>query len=79
MRDPASVKALFAGTREAFGRLDLLFNNAGTFAPSVPLEDLTYEQWQTVVDINLTGVFSLHPGGLQAHEEPDSPGRTYHQ
>jgi NAD(P)-dependent dehydrogenase (short-subunit alcohol dehydrogenase family) len=57
VRDPASVKALFAATREAFGRLDLLFNNAGTFAPSVPLEDLTYEQWQTVVDINLTGVF----------------------
>lgn len=55
--DPASVKALFAKTEELFGRLDLLFNNAGVFAPSVPLEDLTYEQWRTVVDINLTGAF----------------------
>jgi NAD(P)-dependent dehydrogenase (short-subunit alcohol dehydrogenase family) len=55
--DPSSVKALFARTAETFGRLDLLFNNAGTGAPPVPLEDLTYEQWKTVVDINLTGVF----------------------
>src|SRR5712692_9386212 len=45
VRDPASVKALFAQTKETFGRLDLLFNNAGTGAPPVPLEDLTYEQW----------------------------------
>ncbi len=57
VRDPASVKALFAKTKESFGRLDLLFNNAGTGAPPVPLEDLTYEQWKTVVDINLTGSF----------------------
>ncbi len=55
--DPAAVRALFARTKEAFGRLDLLFNNAGTGAPAVPLEDLTYEQWKTVVDANLTGVF----------------------
>jgi NAD(P)-dependent dehydrogenase (short-subunit alcohol dehydrogenase family) len=55
--DPASVRALFAQTKEAFGRLDLLFNNAGVGAPPVPLEDLTYEQWKSVVDINLTGVF----------------------
>jgi NAD(P)-dependent dehydrogenase (short-subunit alcohol dehydrogenase family) len=55
--DPASVRALFARTKEAFGRLDLLFNNAGTGAPPVPLEDLTYEQWKAVVDANLTGVF----------------------
>ncbi len=55
--DPASVRALFAKTQDAFGRLDLLFNNAGTGAPPVPLEDLTYEQWKTVVDANLTGVF----------------------
>ena len=55
--DPASVKALFARTKEAFGRLDLLFNNAGIGAPPVPLEDLTYEQWTAVVDINLTGAF----------------------
>ena len=55
--DPAAVKALFAATKEAFGRLDLLFNNAGTGAPAIPLEDLTVEQWKSVVDINLTAVF----------------------
>ena len=55
--DPQSVRALFARTKEAFGRLDLLFNNAGTNAPGIPLEDLSFEQWKTVIDINLTGVF----------------------
>jgi NAD(P)-dependent dehydrogenase (short-subunit alcohol dehydrogenase family) len=55
--DPASVRALFARTTERFGRLDLLFNNAGGNAPGIPLEDLTYEQWQNVVNVNLTGVF----------------------
>ena len=55
--DPAAVKALFAATRAAFGRLDLLFNNAGTGAPAMPLEELTVEQWKAVVDINLTAVF----------------------
>jgi NAD(P)-dependent dehydrogenase (short-subunit alcohol dehydrogenase family) len=55
--DPAAVKALFATTKEAFGRLDVLFNNAGTGAPPIPLEELTIEQWRTVVDINLTAVF----------------------
>ncbi|TMD32039.1 MAG: SDR family oxidoreductase [Chloroflexi bacterium] len=55
--DPQSVKALFAKTTEMFGRLDLLFNNAGSGAPPLPLEDLTYEQWSAVVDANLTGAF----------------------
>jgi NAD(P)-dependent dehydrogenase (short-subunit alcohol dehydrogenase family) len=55
--DPASVRALFARTKETFGRLDLLFNNAGSGAPAIPLEDLTYEQWKAVVDVNLTGAF----------------------
>lgn len=55
--DPASVRALFDKTREAFGRLDLLFNNAGRGAPSILLEDLSHEQWKAVVDVNLTGVF----------------------
>ena len=54
---PTSVRALFAKTKEVFGRLDLLFNNAGTGAPPVLLEDLTYEQWKAVVDVNLTGAF----------------------
>src|SRR4051794_35875373 len=55
--DPESVCALFTRTEEAFGRLDLLFNNAGVSAPGVMLEDLTVAQWKTVVDTNLTGVF----------------------
>jgi len=55
--DPASVNTLFARTKETFGRLDVLFNNAGRGAPAVPLEDLTYPQWQAVVDANLTGTF----------------------
>jgi len=55
--DPASVRALFDKTKETFGRLDVLFNNAGTGAPPVLLEDLTYEEWKSVVDINLTGAF----------------------
>ncbi len=55
--DPLSVRALFGQTVEAFGRLDLLFNNAGSGAPPVPLEDLTYEQWSAVVGANLTGAF----------------------
>ena len=55
--NPDSVEALFASTQERFGRLDLLFNNAGTGSPPVPLEDLTYDQWKSVVDTNLTGTF----------------------
>ncbi|MGH8768074.1 MAG: SDR family oxidoreductase [Burkholderiales bacterium] len=55
--DPQSVKALFAKTKEAFGRLDLLFNNAGVNAPGITLEDLTVEQWRNVVDINFSGMF----------------------
>jgi NAD(P)-dependent dehydrogenase (short-subunit alcohol dehydrogenase family) len=55
--DPASIRALFAKTKETFGRLDLLFNNAGVGAPPVPLEELTLEQWRRVVDVNLTGAF----------------------
>jgi len=54
---PASVSALFARTRETFGRLDLLFNNAGVSSPRALLEDLTHEQWKAVVDTNLTGTF----------------------
>ena len=54
---PEAVKALFAQAKEAFGRLDVLFNNAGIGAPGVPIEDLTYEQWNSVVAVNLTGAF----------------------
>jgi NAD(P)-dependent dehydrogenase (short-subunit alcohol dehydrogenase family) len=55
--DPASVHSLFETTKATFGRLDLLFNNAGTGAPPIPLEELTIDQWRKVVDINLTGAF----------------------
>ena len=55
--DPDSVKNLFARTKEVFGRVDVLFNNAGISAPPLPLEDLTYDQWKSVVDVNLTGAF----------------------
>ena len=55
--NPASVKALFAATQKAHGRLDLLFNNAGTGSPPIPLEELSFEQWKAVVDVNLTGAF----------------------
>jgi len=54
---PDSVRALFAKSKEKFGRLDLLFNNAGMGAPGIPMEDLSYEQWQAVVNANLTGAF----------------------
>ena len=55
--DPASVKALFADTVKAWGRVDFVFNNAGVGAPAIPLEDLSVEQWRNVVDINLSGMF----------------------
>jgi NAD(P)-dependent dehydrogenase (short-subunit alcohol dehydrogenase family) len=55
--DPASVHALFEKTQATYGRLDLLFNNAGVGAPGIPLEDLTVEQWRRVVDVNLSGAF----------------------
>jgi NAD(P)-dependent dehydrogenase (short-subunit alcohol dehydrogenase family) len=57
VRNPESVHALFAKVMEIFGRLDLLFNNAGVFPPGVSLEDLSFEQWKTAVDTNLTGTF----------------------
>jgi NAD(P)-dependent dehydrogenase (short-subunit alcohol dehydrogenase family) len=55
--DPESVRALFSKAREAFGRLDVLFNNAGIGAPGIPVEDLSLEQWNAVVSVNLTGAF----------------------
>ena len=54
---PGQVRSLFATTKETFGRLDPLFNNAGAGAPPIPIEDLTFEQWTGVVDVNLTGAF----------------------
>jgi NAD(P)-dependent dehydrogenase (short-subunit alcohol dehydrogenase family) len=57
LADEASVRALFEAVRAAFGRLDLLFNNAGASAPAVPLEELALAQWRAVIDVNLTGAF----------------------
>jgi NAD(P)-dependent dehydrogenase (short-subunit alcohol dehydrogenase family) len=72
--DAASVSQLFQKTRETFGRLDLLFNNAGTGAPAVPLEDLTPEQWRRVVDINLTGVFLCTQAAFRLMKEQTPRG-----
>jgi NAD(P)-dependent dehydrogenase (short-subunit alcohol dehydrogenase family) len=55
--DPVSVRALFANVKDTFGRLDLLFNNAGISAPPMPIEDLSFEDWRAVVDTNMTGTF----------------------
>lgn len=72
--DADSVAALFARTNAAFGRLDLLFNNAGTGAPPVPLEDLALEQWQRVVDINLTGSFLCTQHAIRLMKDQDPKG-----
>ena len=72
--DSDSVSSLFATTRAALGRLDLLFNNAGTSAPPVPLEDLTFAQWQRVVDVNLTGVFLCTQAAFRLMKEQDPRG-----
>src|SRR5215475_455399 len=72
--DPASVRALFAQTRETFGRLDLLFNNAGSGAPAIALEDLTYEQWKAVVDANLTGSFLCTQEAFKIMKSQDPRG-----
>ena len=72
--DPDAVRALFAKTREEFGRLDLLFNNAGMGAPGVPLEDLTFEQWTAVVNVNLTGVFLCTQEAFRIMKDQDPRG-----
>jgi NAD(P)-dependent dehydrogenase (short-subunit alcohol dehydrogenase family) len=72
--DPASVRALFERTRDAWGRLDFLFNNAGTGAPAVPLEDLSVEQWKSVVDVNLTGVFLCTQEAIRIMKSQDPRG-----
>jgi NAD(P)-dependent dehydrogenase (short-subunit alcohol dehydrogenase family) len=72
--DPDAVRALFGAARQAFARLDLLFNNAGTNVPGVPLEDLTYEQWRSVVDVNLTGMFLCAQEAFRAMKAQDPPG-----
>ncbi|MFD9220274.1 SDR family oxidoreductase [Streptomyces sp. NPDC060064] len=71
---PADVTTLFAAVREHHGRLDLLFNNAGTSGPRVSFEDLTYEAWRTVVDVNLTGAFLCAQAAFRAMKEQSPQG-----
>ena len=70
--DPKAVEALFAGIRETFGRLDLLFNNAGINAPAIPIDELSYQQWSAVVNVNLTGAFlcAQHAMRLMKSQDP---------
>ena len=72
--DPASVNALFERAKATFGRLDLLFNNAGIGAPSIPLEQLTLEQWRKVVDVNLTGTFLCTQAAIRLMKEQNPRG-----
>lgn len=72
--DPDAVKQLFAATKARFGRLDLLFNNAGRGAPAIPLEDLSFEQWQAVVNVNLTGSFLCTQEAFRLMKEQSPKG-----
>ena len=72
--EPASVRSLFASTREKFGRLDVLFNNAGIGTPAIPMEELTYEQWSAVVACNLTGAFLCAQEAIKIMKAQDPRG-----
>ncbi|WP_030257033.1 SDR family oxidoreductase [Streptomyces violens] len=72
--DPADVAALFSAARDRFGRVDLLFNNAGTFGAPGPLEDLSYEDWRTVVDVNLNGAFLCAQAAFRAMKDQSPQG-----
>lgn len=72
--DPVSVGALFEATRSAFGRLDVLFNNAGSGAPAVPLEDIPFETWQRVLAVNLTGAFLCTQAAFRLMKSQDPRG-----
>ena len=72
--NPDAVDRLFATAKERFGRLDVLFNNAGAGAPPVPIEELTWDQWKTVVDVNLHGVFLCTRAAVRMMKEQDPQG-----
>jgi NAD(P)-dependent dehydrogenase (short-subunit alcohol dehydrogenase family) len=71
---PDEVRELFSQAETAFGRLDLLFNNAGSFTPGIPLEELSYEQWQSTVDVNLTGPFLCAQQAIRIMKSQDPRG-----
>jgi NAD(P)-dependent dehydrogenase (short-subunit alcohol dehydrogenase family) len=72
--NPESVKSLFAKVKQAWGRLDVLFNNAGMGAPAIPMEDLGFEQWKAVVDVNLTGMFLCSQEAIKIMKSQDPRG-----
>ena len=77
--DPGAVKALFAKIEGEFGRLDLLFNNAGRGAPAVPIDELPYDTWKAVVDVNLNGMFLCAQGSLRPDETAEAARGQDHQ
>ncbi|MEE1928581.1 SDR family oxidoreductase [Streptomyces sp. TRM 70351] len=72
--DPSSVTGLFTSVRDRFGRLDLLFNNAGTFGPAVPPDEIAYADWRSVVDVNLTGAFLCAQAAFRTMREQSPQG-----
>ena len=77
--DGPAVEAMFARTQETFGRLDLLFNNAGIAARGVPIEELTIDEWRAVVDVNLTGTFLCTQAAVRLMKKSAAARRTDHQ
>src|SRR3981081_33249 len=75
--DPAAIKALFAKTKEAFGRLDVVFHNEGIGAPAMPLEDLPFEKWKAVIDTNLTEPFLCTQEAFRTLKNQTPPGGAH--